>query len=189
MPKTRREIAHEVNEILSSGPTTRRGWRGASTPPARPRVTHATKKDYDWKAFTEGAAFALWASPYISEVENLAEDAREAYDALSPGPGVQWESVLPEISPVARAVAKRFTKAVKDKLTDAQLSEISQKFSAYDAGYRGAMQSQGEGIGWFDEGVNIDPPRGFDWDTKIHNAVGKAVARGAREAGVRLPRR
>jgi len=175
-----------------------------SSYPARPHVTHSTKKDYDWKSFTEGAAFAFWASPYMSEVDNLAEGAREAehddalkkaealraaHDALSPGPGGAWESVLPKTPPPARAVAKKFTKAVKDKLTDEQLSEISQKFSAYDAGYRGAMQSQGEGIGWFDEGVHIDPPRGFDWDTKIHNAISKAIAKGARDAGVRLPRR
>jgi hypothetical protein len=214
MPKTQREIAREVDEILRSGPVRggkvsrphrmAAGAMGANSPLARPHVAHSTKKDYDWDAFADGAAFAFWASPYMSEVENLAEDAREAeheyeskkaetlraaYDALSPGSGGQWESVLPETPPSARAVAKKFTKAVKDKLTDEQLAEISQKFSAYDAGYRGAMQSQGEGIGWFDEGVRIDPPRGFDWDTKIHNAIGKAIAKGAREAGVRLPRR
>ena len=170
----------------------------------RAATSHATKKDYDWSSFVDGAAFAFWASPYISEVENLAEDAREAerkyeskkakalreaYAALSPGSGGAWKSVLPTAPPSAVAVAKKFTKAVKDKLTDEQLSEIEAKFSAHDAGYYGAMQSQGEGVGWFDEGVKVDPPRGFDWDPKIQNAIGRAISKGAREAGIRLPRR
>lgn len=158
------------------------------------------KKEYDWNSFIDGAAFAFWASPYMSEVENLYEDSRsqedpkkaaaleEAYRALSPGPGGRWESVLPETPPSARAVAKKFTKAVKDKLSNEELSEVAAKFSAYDAGYYGAMQSQGEGVGWFDEGVRVNPPRGFEWDTKIHNAIFTAIRRGAREAGVRLPR-
>lgn len=164
---------------------------------------HATKKDYDWDSFTDGAAFAFWASPYMSEVENLSEDSREAeragnfkkaealkeaYDALSPGSGGRWESVLPDTPPSAKAVAKKFTKAVKEKLTDEQLSEIDSKFSAHDAGYYGAMQSQGEGVGWFDEGVRVDPPRRFQWDTKIQNTIYAAIRRGAREAGIRLPR-
>lgn len=152
-------------------------------------MSHATKKDFDWSSFVDGAAFAFWASPYVSEVENLAEDSREAYEALSPGPGGVWKRVMPDPPPSAVAVAKKFTRAVKDQLSDSQIDELAQKFSAHDAGYYGAMQSQGEGVGWFDEGVKIDPPRGFDWDPKIHNAVGRAIARGAREAGVRPPRR
>ena len=190
--KTRAQLDREIAEVLS-------GKRSGRT-----RSSHATMKDYDWDSFVDGAAFAFWASPYMSEVENLAEDSREAerkheskkatalreaYDALSPGSGGRWESVLPETPPSAVAVAKKFAKAVKEKLSDEQLDELSQSFSPYDAGYRGAMQSQGEGIGWFDEGVKIDPPRGFDWDTKIHNAIGRAISKGAREAGVKLPRR
>lgn len=210
MPKAQRKIAREVDELLKAGTLARsskvvgsQALRGkdSSACSGRPHVGHSTKKAYDWSAFTDGAAFAFWASPYMSEVENLAEAARDAprakegealraaYEALSPGPGGQWDNVLPDPPPSARAVAKKFTKAVKDKLTDAQFSEISQKFSAYDAGYLGAMQSQGEGIGWFDEGVRIDPPKGFNWDPKIHNAIGKAIAKGAREAGIKLPRR
>ena len=71
----------------------------------------ASLRDYDWDSFAEGAAFAFWASPYITDVEYLSENAREAkhagdskkaekyeaaYKALSPGPGGAWESVLPE---------------------------------------------------------------------------------------------
>jgi len=168
---------------------------------ATPRHEHATKKDYDWEAFTKGAAFAFWASPYISEVENLAEDAREAgdarkeaafmaaYRALSPGPGGHWDRVLGDPPPAVRAVAKKFTKQVRDSLTDDQLAEIFATFSAEKAGYKGAMQAQGEGVGWFDEGVKIDPPRGFSYDVKIANAVGRAITRDAREAGAPLPRR
>ncbi len=197
MKKTRGQLDREISEVLS-------GSRSRSGVPRSGPTSHATKKDFDWSSFIDGAAFAFWASPYMSEVENLAEDSREAqhkseskkakalreaYDALSPGPGGAWESVLPETPPSAYAVAKKFTKAVKDKLSDEQIDEISRSFSAYDAGYRGAMQSQGEGIGWFDEGIDLDAPRGFDWDTKIHNAIARAISKGAREAGVKLPRR
>ena len=153
------------------------------------RAAHATKKDYDWASFTDGAAFGFWASPYMSEVQSLAEESREAYRALSPGSGGKWDDVMPEAPPSARAVAKKFTKAVKDKLTDAQLSELSEKYSAHDAGYYGAMQSQGEGVGWFDEGVRLDPPRGYNDDPKIQNAIARAISKGARDAGVKLPRR
>jgi hypothetical protein len=172
--------------------------------------SHATKKSgshdgsHDWEAFTKGAAFAFWASPYISEVENLAEDAREAraagdarkeasfmaaHRALSPGPGGRWDRVLGDPPPAARAVAKKFTKQVRDSLTDDQLAEVFSTFSAEQAGYKGAMQAQGEGVGWFDEGVRVAPPRGFDFDVKIANAVGRAITRNAREAGAPLPRR
>jgi len=153
------------------------------------RVAHATKKDYDWSSFTDGAAFGFWASPYVSEVENLADESREAYRALSPGSGGKWDNVMPETPPSAYAVAKKFTKAVKDKLTDEQLSELAAKYSAHDAGYYGAMQSQGEGVGWFDEGVRLDPPRGYNDDPKIQNAIARAISKGVREAGVKLPRR
>jgi len=164
----------------------------------------SAKDDYDWESFIKGAAFAFWASPYMSEVENLYEDAREAeragkfrkaealkeaHDALSPGPGGAWESVLPDTPPSAIAVAKKFTKAVRETLTEDQLDEVFSNFSSRDAGYYGAMQSQGEGVGWFDEGVHVDPPRGFEWDTAIHNDIYKAIKREAHEAGVRLPRR
>ena len=178
--KTTVQLNREIAEALSKKRT---------AAPTRSRRAHATKKDYDWAAFTDGAAFGFWASPYMSEVENLAEESREVYRALSPGSGGKWDDVMPEPPASARAVAKKFTKAARDKLTDEQLGEISSKFSAYDAGYYGAMQSQGEGIGWFDEGVRVDPPRGFDWDPKIHNAIARAIAKGAREAGVKLPRR
>src|SRR5580704_15511014 len=96
--------------------------------------------DHDWASFIDGAAFGFWASPYISEVENLAEESREAYKALSPGSGGKWDNVMPDVPPAAKAVARKFTKAVRAKLTDAQLSEVFGKFSAHDAGYYGAMQ-------------------------------------------------
>jgi hypothetical protein len=147
-----------------------------------------TKTDRDWSSFIDGAAFAFWASPYISEVENLAEESREAHKALSPGSGGKWDNVMPDAPPAAKAVARKFTKAVREKLTDAQLSEVFYKFSAHDAGYYGAMQSQGEGVGWFDEGVKADPPRGFDYNPKVQNAVQRAIARGLREAGIALRR-
>jgi len=152
------------------------------------RAAHATKKDFDWSSFTDGAAYGLWASPYMSEVSNLADESREAYRALSPGSGGKWDDVIPEPAAAAVAVAKKFTKTVKDKLTDEQLSELAAKYSAYDAGYYGAMQSQGEGVGWFDKGVRLDPPDGFDSDPKIQNAIDRAIRKGAREAGVKLPR-
>ena len=124
----------------------------------------------------------------MAEVENLADESRELYREMSPGPGGNWEDVMPDPPPAAYAVAKKFTKAVKAQLTDEQLTAIAEKFSAHDAGYYGAMQSQGEGVGWFDKGVRVDPPRGFGDDAKIHNAIYRAIRKGAREAGVKLPR-
>lgn len=168
------------------------------------RTVPSTKKDFDWDAFASGAALGFWASPYMSEVENLYEDSREAesagdtgratalkaaHKALSPGPGGAWESVMDDPPPSARAVGKKFTKAARAKLKAAELDEIFNKFSAHDAGYYGAMQSLGEGVGWFDEGVRADPPRGFDWDTKLHNDIYTAIGRKAREAGIKMPRR
>lgn len=165
------------------------------------RSAHATKKDFDWASFIDGAAFGFWASPYMTEVNNLHETSNEqddpkkrqayeaAYRALSPRSGGHWEAVMPEPPPAARAVAKKFTKAVRDQLTDDQLDEIASKFSAHDAGYYGAMQSQGEGVGWHDEGVDVDPPEDFQYDTKLQNAVYAGVARKVREAGIKLPRR
>ena len=152
------------------------------------RAAHATKKDFDWSAFTDGAAFGFWVSPYISEVSNLADESREAYRALSPGSGGKWDDVMPAPAAAAIAVAKKFTKAAKDKLTDEELGALAAKYSAYDAGYYGAMQAQGEGVGWFDKGVRLDPPDGFDSDPKIQNAIDRALRKSAREAGVKLPR-
>lgn len=149
-------------------------------------VGMVSKKSYDWDDFINGAAFGFWVSPYMAEVENLAEDGgREAYRALAPGAGGKWEDVMPAAPPAAFAVAKKFAKAVKTMITDAQLTEIAEHFSAYDAGYRGAMQSQGEGVGWYDEGVKVDPPRGFGETPQISNAVYRAVTRGLRDAGLR----
>ena len=156
---------------------------------SRSRVSHATKKDFDWSSFTDGAAFGFWASPYMSEVHSVGEDSREAYRALAPRSGGKWDDVMPKPPPAAYAVARKFTKAVKDKLTDEELSDLTAKYSAYDAGYYGAMQSQGEGVGWHDKGVRLDPPRGFEWDPKLTNAVDRAISKGLREAGVKLPRR
>ena len=153
------------------------------------RVAHATKKDFDWSSFTDGSAFGFWASPYMSEVQSLDETSREAYRALAPRPGGKWDNVMPEAPPAAYAVAKKFTKAVKDKFTDEELTELAAKYSPYDVGYYGAMQSQGEGVGWYDKGVRLDPPRGFEWDPKLTNAVARAISKGLREAGVKLPRR
>lgn len=199
--------AHATRKAKAPRPSKKKphdaSCRGCAHAAHATKKSHATKKDYDWESFAEGAALAFWASPYMSEVENLAEESREvgradarkgaalreAYDALSPGPGGAWESVMPEPPPAARAVAKKFTKAARVKLTDEQLGEISAKFSPHDAGYYGGMQSQGEGVGWFNEGVRVDPPRGFSDDPKIHNALSRAISKGAREAGVKLPRR
>lgn len=88
----------------------------------------------------------------------------------------------------AWAVAKKFTKAVRDNLTDGQVSALAAKFSPYDAGYKGAMQSQDEGTGWYDEGLKVTPPRGFGETPQISNAVWRAVRRGAKDAGYALPR-
>jgi hypothetical protein len=190
MKKSRAQLDREIAEALSK-----------KKPSGKSRIAHATKKDYDWDSFIDGAALGFWSSPYVSEVLNLYEDAQEkrragntraadaleaAYRALKPSPGGTWD--IPETPPAAYVVAKKFTKAVKEKLTEDELDDISSSFSARDAGYYGAMQSQGEGVGWHDEGVRTDPPTGFDWDPKIQNALYTVIRRGAREAGVKLPR-
>lgn len=144
-----------------------------------------SKKSYNWSDFTDGAEKAFWADSYISEVENLEND--ETRRALSARPGGRWEDVLPDPPPAARAVAKRFTKVTQKQITDAELNEVAAKFSAEDAGYYGAMQSLGHGVGWFDEGVKVEPPKNYGlYDAKLNNAVWKALQRAAREAEVPL---
>lgn len=189
MKKTAKQLDREIAAALTAeSPRRGRGMRHAGAVRST-RATHATNKSFDWTAFSDGAAFGFWASPYVSAVESLAEESRDAYRALAPGSGGNWEAVMPAVPPAARAVAKKFTKAARDKLTAAQLDEVMSKYSAYDAGYYGAMQSQGEGVGWYDQGVRVDPPRGFDWDVQVQNAVDRSISKGLREAGVSLPRR
>lgn len=143
-----------------------------------------SKKNYDWSAFVEGATSAFWGDAYSTEVENLEYD--ETRRALSPRSGGRWEDVMPDPPPAARALAKKFTKATRDKITDGELNEVAAKFSAEKAGYYGAMQSLGHGVGWGDEGVRARPPGGFSYDPKLSNAVWTAVRRAAREAEVPL---
>jgi hypothetical protein len=143
-----------------------------------------SKKSYDWSAFAEGATSAFWGDAYTTEVENLEYD--ETRRALSPRSGGRWEDVMPDPPAAARTLAKKFTKATRDKITDAELNEIAAKFSAEKAGYYGAMQSLGHGVGWGDEGVRAEPPSGFSYDPKLSNSVWTAVRRAAREAEVPL---
>jgi hypothetical protein len=136
---------------------------------------------YDWDSFTEGATKAFWSDDYMTEVENLESD--DARRALSPRPGGAWEDVLPDPPAAAYAVGKKFTTATKKKLTDTELNEIAAKFSPEDAGFYGAMQSLGVGVGWFDEGVRAEPPDGFNYNVKLSDAVWRSINRRAREYG------
>ena len=141
-----------------------------------------SKQSYDWREFAEAAAKTFWEEAYRSEVENLPADAREA---------LSYGDDAPDPPPAARALGKRFAKATREKVTDGELNEISSKFSVSDAGYKGAMQSMGHGVGWFDESVDVDPPRkdsrgSFEHDVKLSNAVWSAIKRKAREEGVDL---
>jgi hypothetical protein len=179
-------VIHEANR--TRGGEVARLHRLAAGADRRPARSHATKADFDWNAFTDGAAYGFWASPYMSEAEALGEKSREAYRAVAPRPGGNWKTVLPKVPPAAYAVAKKFTKAVKDTFNDEQVDEIASKFSPYDAGFYGAMQSQGEGVGWHDEGVHLDAPEGFEYDPKLQNAIARDIARKVRAAGLKLPR-
>lgn len=144
-----------------------------------------SKKSYDWKAFADGATNAFWYDTYASEVENLEYD--ETRRALSPGPGGRWEDVIPDPPAAARVLGKKFAKEVRDKLTGAELNEVAAKFSAEKAGYYGAMQSLGHGVGWGDEGVGAEPPKHYGFsDSKLNDAVWRALQRAARESEVPL---
>jgi hypothetical protein len=160
---------------------------------------------YDWGSFAEGAARAFWASPYISQVENLAEDARQeerdgkprraeammaAYRALYPGSGGEWMDVLPPVPAAADRVGKAYARKVRDVLTTEDLHHLDDKMEDADqAGWYAAMQAQGEGVGWFDYSVGFDAPDWPAYDVKIQDAVFRAISKGIREAGIQIPRR
>jgi hypothetical protein len=142
---------------------------------------------YDWNSFEEAAAQAFWADTYISEAEELSEH-REAYDALSPGPGGEWLNVLPDTPKSAEKEGAAFTKKIRAKLTTAELREVDSRMTVDKAGWYAAMQAMGHGVGWFDYGVDIDPD--IDWapGLDVRGDALKAIRRELREAGVRLPR-
>ena len=144
-----------------------------------------SKRSYDWSAFVDGAAFAFWADAYMSAIDNLEDD--ETRRALSPRPGGRWDDVVGDPPAAARKMGKQFAKEVRGKITEGELNEVAAKFSAKDAGYYGAMQSLGHGVGWGDEGVRARPPRDFDrYDDKLNDAVWRTLQRAAREQGVSL---
>ena len=150
------------------------GWAGV-----------VSKKSYDWTSFAEGATAAFWGDAYASEVENLEYD--ETRRALSPRAGGHWEAVMPDPPAAARTLGKKFAKVTRERITDAELNEVAAKFSANKAGYYGAMQSLGHGVGWYDEGVDVEPPKDFGlYDVKLNDAVWKAIRSAAREAEVPL---
>ncbi len=157
---------------------------------------------HDWETFAEAVGHALWASPYISEVENLAEDAREernsgntrraealmaAYRALNPGPGGAWESVLPEPSRSAMRAGKGFAKKVHDTMDPNEVDAVFIAMGAEKAGWYGAMQAQGEGVGWGDYGVDVDVPDWPQGDPAIQNDIWTAIKREVRDVGIRIP--
>lgn len=159
---------------------------------------------YDWGSFADGAARAFWASPYITEVENLAEDAREerndnpqraaalmaAYRALHPGSGGQWMDVLPPVPAAADRVGKNYARKVRDVLTAEDLRHLDDKLDDADqAGWYAAMEVQGEGVGWADYSVGFQAPDWPSYDVKIQNAVYTAITKRIRDAGITIPRK
>jgi hypothetical protein len=143
--------------------------------------------DYDWEAFTRGAANALWADLYITEVEFLCElvretksaEAMEACRALSPGPGGSWDDYIPPVPRSALAEARQFTARVQEKISPQTLRELDEVMTPERAGWLAMMQALGHGIGWADEGVRAESELKIRWEPswEVRNAAFSAVER------------
>jgi hypothetical protein len=152
------------------------------------------KQDYDWDTFAEHAGKAFWANAYMDEVENLVEGDeyydRDAYHALAPGPGEDWFDYLPPTPKSAEVDGIAFTKALRKKITEAQLREVDEKLpSVEQAGHYAAMQAMGHGVGWFDYSVRADPD--IDWGPSVDvlNDAYDTVKAALRERGIRPKKR
>lgn len=136
-------------------------------------------------SFDDGAAAAIWASTYISAVEELAEDgANELYDYLNPGAGGAWEDVLPEVPEAAlkqaRAFAKELVRVNKAKSMEKLLAKAANAdggdVDEEEFGYYTAMPALGEGVSWFDDHGDFDLKLpNIEPSTAVENAVYKRI--------------
>lgn len=113
-------------------------------------------------AFREGAARAFWSDLYMTAVEELQDEEPDLYDELSPGPGGDWDSLVPEIPPEAYRDAEAFEREVKtannvdaiDKLMReaARADGVTlEDLDADEFGWGLAMPALGHGVSWFDD--------------------------------------
>lgn len=133
----------------------------------------------------EGAARALWADLYSTEVDALPEDGYDdLYDELRPGQGGDLMDVLPDLPDVARDDAKKFLAAVVDASGVRGVDELVERAASADGvdlddfdeaellGHYLMMQGLGHGVSWFDDHARFDveiPP----WmaDVEVRNAM------------------
>jgi hypothetical protein len=136
---------------------------------------------YGENDFQEGAAKALWASLFSSELENLREDGYdELADELGPGAGGDIMDVLPEIPKAAYDDAREFEIAVADAngvdlntiIVWAQEADGVDYIDEEEFGHYLMMPALGEGVSWFDDHGDFDLklPR-WEQGVYVHNAM------------------
>jgi hypothetical protein len=130
----------------------------------------------------------------MDEVENLVEGEeyydRDAYHALSPGPGGDWYDILPETPKSAEKDGIEFTKALRKKITEAHLREVDEKLpSVEQAGHYAAMQAMGHGVGWYDYDVKARLDIHWEPSVDVSNDAYDAVKAALRDLGIKPKKR
>lgn len=118
----------------------------------------------------DSAAQAIWYDAYAS----LVEEDRETEEALAPGPGGNWEDVLPPVPEAAVAQAEEVISRIR--VTPEQAAQMREHVPHDLIGYYLAMQSLGHG-------VSVADYRGVDYfrlphtgaSAEVHNAAYDAV--------------
>lgn len=127
--------------------------------------------------FVDGAARALWASAYISQVEELRDDEPELYDELRPDR--EWLDVLPPTPTAAMADGQQFAEAVEqaNRLPITNIIAIAAAAESVDVddidvddfGWYASMAAMGEGVSWFDDHADFEL-RLPHWEPSVHVA-------------------
>lgn len=142
----------------------------------------------DWKEFNKGAARALWADAYITEIEGRIEDGEVSYQEargnIVPGPGGAWEDYIPEVPRAAMTDAKKFTKKFLTHLNDAaldKLDRIATEIGNDGVGWYAMMDALGHGVGLFDYGFRLEESVDWHTPTSVYNAAYTVVEKTIRQ--------
>lgn len=131
--------------------------------------------------FQEGAAKALWASLFMTELELLKEDGyEELADELDAGAGEDLMSYLPPIPEAAYDDARAFEKALVKANGVRSIDDLIKRAAAADGadvdeeefGHYTMMPALGEGVSWFDDhGDFVLKLPHWEQSVEVHNAM------------------
>lgn len=142
----------------------------------------ADKETWQESEFREGAAKALWATLFSTELYNLEEDGYDdLYQDLRPGEGEDIMDHLPPLPEAALEDAKSFERAlleankvgnIEDLLNRAAKADGVEEVDAEDFGHYTMMPALGEGVNWFDDHGDFDLhiPH-WEQSTDVHNEM------------------